>query len=233
MLPERRHRLAPHALIPRHRHAEPYAALVLRGGYEEAGECGRFRVGTGDVLIHAAFSSHLDRTHRCAEVLNLPLPLLWAARSDRWCVHDPDAIARTAERDLQAATEMLLASLVPGAPALDDAPDELARTLASRDATAIASWSRGSGVTRQTTWRWFHDLYGVAPTRFRVEARARRAWRRVMQSTAPLSVIASDEGYADQAHMTRDLRAFTGHTPGHWRDIRSRPAASPRAASHG
>jgi hypothetical protein len=33
--------------IPRHRHREPYAALILSGGYEESGNLGRYRVRFG------------------------------------------------------------------------------------------------------------------------------------------------------------------------------------------
>ena len=54
------------AVLPRHRHDAPYAAVVLEGGYEEAGDGGRFRVRAGDVLIHGAFSAHLDRADRKA-----------------------------------------------------------------------------------------------------------------------------------------------------------------------
>lgn len=38
--------------LPRHRHSAGYMTLVLAGGYDEAGDVGRFRVGPGDLLVH-------------------------------------------------------------------------------------------------------------------------------------------------------------------------------------
>ncbi len=219
MLPAR-HALAPHADIPRHRHAHPYAALVLEGGYEEAGEAGRFRVAAGDVLIHAAFSSHLDRAPGPRTVvLNLPLPLLWARASARLATDAVDLVARLAERDLEAAGALLREHLRPGPRPLDDPPDSLAEALSSLDAPALHAWSGARSIARTTAWRWFRRLYGVAPARYRVEARARRAWWRVVDGPDSLASIAAAVGYADQAHMTRDVRALTGRTPGEWRRL--------------
>src|SRR5262245_35105344 len=68
-------RLEPASEMTRHRHVAAYATLVLSGGYEEAGDAGRFRVSEGDILIHAPFSAHRDAIFRTgAVVLDLPLP---------------------------------------------------------------------------------------------------------------------------------------------------------------
>ena len=62
------------APMPRHRHAEPYMAVVVDGGYQEAGDCGRIDARPGDVLLHDAFDAHRDSfLPRGAVVLNLPL----------------------------------------------------------------------------------------------------------------------------------------------------------------
>jgi len=210
--------LDPGADIPRHRHQVPYAAVVLSGGYEEAGDGGRWRAEAGDVLIHAPFSTHLDRAPRNRTVvLNLPLPWLWAPTSSRMRVDDPDAVARLAERDARDAAVLLLTMLQPGAPALQDDADLLAGALSDEAAPQIAAWSQEAEVTRQTAWRRFAAAYGVGPARFRVEARARRTWRRLVDRGETLSAITAAEGFADQAHMTRDIRSLTGRTPGWWR----------------
>lgn len=206
--------------IPRHAHATPYAAVVLSGGYEEAGDGGRYRAGPGDVLIHAAFSAHLDRApDRRTTVLNLPLPLLWTRTSSRMRVEDADAVARLAERDSRAAVGLLLENLRRGDGGMGDEADALAWALSGRDAVAVAEWSRQRDTTRETVWRRFRAAYGVAPSRYRVEARARRAWRRLAEGREGASDIALAEGFADQAHMTRDVRALTGRTPGQWRTL--------------
>jgi hypothetical protein len=59
--------------IARHMHPTADMAVVLSGGYEEAGDGGRFHVRAGDVVMHAPIDSHLDRfTPKGAHILNLP-----------------------------------------------------------------------------------------------------------------------------------------------------------------
>lgn len=50
------------------------------------------------------------------------------------------------------------------------------------------------------------------PLWWRSLARARRC-ARALTGDAPLAALAADHGYADQAHMTRDLRRWFGATP--------------------
>jgi hypothetical protein len=58
-----------------HSHRAPYAAIVLAGGYEEAGDQGRFRAKVGDVLFHERFESHKNTFFSPSTIiLNLPLP---------------------------------------------------------------------------------------------------------------------------------------------------------------
>lgn len=215
MHPPLRHTLAPDA-IPRHLHAAPYAAVVLDGGYEEAGERGRYRVEAGDVLVHAAFSAHWNPAPgRRAVVLNLPLattPTFAIAH-----LADPDTLVRLAERDPLAATALLTDTWTPGRAALDDAPDLMAAALSDLPDLGVEAWAREHGVTRETAFRWFRQAYGVAPSRYRVEARARRAWGLITGTTDALAAIATDVGFSDQAHMTRDVKALTGRAPGAWR----------------
>lgn len=215
MHPPLRHTLAPDA-IPRHLHAAPYAAVVLEGGYEEAGERGRFRVEAGDVLVHAAFSAHFNPApNRRVVVLNLPLtttPTFAAAR-----LADPDTLVRLAERDPAAAEAYLVTHWQAGHAALADAPDRMAAALSDAPDLAIEAWAREHGVTRETAFRWFRQAYGVAPSRYRVEARARRAWGLITNGAETLAAIAAEVGFTDQAHMTRDVKALTGRTPGAWR----------------
>ena len=208
------------AVLPRHRHDAPYAAVVLEGGYEEAGDGGRFRVQAGDVLIHGAFSAHLDRADRKTTVLNLPAPWFWTGGSTRMSVDDPDAVARQAERDIPAAGLLLFNSLRPGPAGLDEETDALAGLLTGPDGPRLSVLSDECGVARGTLWRRFRSVYGVAPARYRIEARARRAWRRLADGAEAFSEIAQTEGFSDQAHMTRDVRALTGRTPGQWRSLR-------------
>jgi AraC-like DNA-binding protein len=209
--------LRPCDLIRRHWHEHAYATIVLAGSYEEAGECGRWQVEEGDVLLHGAFSAHLDAVRPTgARVLNLPLPPYWR-RSMAARVAESDLLARLAERDWRMACEALMENLGQGRAPLADEPDLLADALLREDRCAVEQWSVAHSVSRQTSFRWFRAAYGVAPSRFRVEARAREAWRLLMDSPAPLGEVAAETGFADQAHMSRDVKALTGRSPATWR----------------
>lgn len=214
------------AMYARHHHAKPYAALVLRGGYEEAGSYGRWYAVAGDVLVHEAFEAHRDRFgRRTSAILNFPL-----AMADDVGVHfgrclDVDEIVRSAHCDPREAARQLIASLELASPRCMDWPDMLAAALARKPALSLSRWAAQQGLRTETVSRGFHRAYGVTPARFRREARARLALRMLRQSHAALCEVAIEAGFADQAHMTRDVVSLTGLSPGEWRSgqIRSRP----------
>lgn len=216
--------LAPGVTIPHHIHARAYATVVLDGGYQEAGECGRWRVKAGDVLLHAPFSAHCDQVAaRGARVLNLAIRAR-LVRSACGRVGDPDLIARLAERDLIEASAAVMEAWQPGDGGLSDAPDLLARALAMPGGAGVTAWARSNGVSRASVFRWFRAAYGVGPARYRTEARARLAWRMIVDGAAGLAEIAAEAGYSDQSHMTREVKAFTGRPPGAWGAVRLQPS---------
>lgn len=219
------------AAVPRHIHEHPYAAVILSGGYEECGSHGRFRAGPGDVLFHDAFDTHLDRfAQRGAEILNLALPAGSAPPHAFGRIADPEGIVRLAERDMPAAAARLLAeSAVAPIPA-GDWPDRLATALAADRIVCFADWAEAQGLAPETVSRGFARLYGASPSHYRLEARSRRALRRIQHDPAPLADIAVRTGFADQAHMTRAVRALTGATPGQWR-ARFRPGIDSAAGA--
>jgi AraC-like DNA-binding protein len=204
--------------IPRHAHVGAYATLVLEGAYEEAGDVGRFKVRPGDVLLHAPFSAHRDIVSG-AKTMVLDLPLPFDAREWPACAHisDPDAIARSAERDNAKALGLMLKALQPSATTETDLPDLLARDLSEDASLGVGEWAERQGVARETAWRHFRGAYGVDIAAYRSEARARKAWRMIMASDAPLASIAVAAGFSDQPHMSRAVKALTGASPGAWR----------------
>ncbi|MEP7209565.1 MAG: helix-turn-helix domain-containing protein [Alphaproteobacteria bacterium] len=227
MTPVRASRLAPASEIARHRHAGGYATLVLSGAYEEAGDGGRFRVEAGDVLLHAPFSVHRDRIARSGTVLlDLVLPFDGRQWTPRARPRDPDTVIRTAARDGREAAALLIETLVPNNDGEADLPDLLAHDLSDAPNLSIASWAAGHGVARETAWRQFDRAYGAGPAAYRAEARARCAWRLVMATGRSLADIAAAAGFADQAHMTRAVKALTGRSPGRWRAATSVQDAS-------
>lgn len=199
--------------LHRHLHERPFAAIVLAGGYVEAGDTGRHRVSAGDVLVHGAFERHLDRFDPSgAEVLVLPL-------NDRWRgpvrarVADPDAIARLAESDLFAAQELLDRDIVVGATGGTDWPDLLAADLLDAPDLPLAKWAEQHGLHPASLSRGFRQQFEVTPAQFRLIARTRRAIDRIIETGTALAAIAVAEGFADQAHMTRSIMRQTGRSP--------------------
>ncbi|GAB3019528.1 hypothetical protein GCM10027098_13240 [Bowmanella dokdonensis] len=199
-------------------HRQPYAAVVLKGGYTEAGEAGRWRVSAGDVLIHAPFSFHMDRIHFTpTEVLNLPLHLTESLRGGFWRVENVDMVVQEAEKDPVQAVARLMETIQPADAGESDQIDELAHQLCQSDAPAIGAWSRHQGIRRETVFRQFQAAYGVNPTQYRIESRTRQAWLATLTSATPLAEISLNCGFADQAHMSRAIKRLTGFSPGQWR----------------
>ena len=200
------------APMPRHRHAEPYAAIVVDGGYLEAGDSGRIEARPGDVLLHGAYDAHRDAfLSRGATVLNLPLDA--AARPGFGRIENVDAIVRLAERDWRQASIEAQRGIEWRSAPLADWPDLLAAALRDDPDLVISSWAESVGLAAASVSRGFARAYGISPKRFRLEARVRRAARRLQHWQGSLAALAAELGFADQAHMTRAIAAMTGHTP--------------------
>lgn len=198
--------------LPRHRHAEPYVAVVLRGGYQEAGDEGRFAAQPGTVIVHGCWAAHLDRFGACgAEVLNLPTVAGLAPGVGT--IDDPEAVARMAERDPLAAAAHLRDGLSRHTVGPADWPDLLAEALRTDPDLALAPWARRMKLEPASVSRGFARAYGVSPKRFRLEARTRRAIAALADWHGSLADLAADQGFADQAHLTRSVGAMTGVPP--------------------
>src|ERR1019366_3673338 len=66
----------PHAMLPLHRHAQAYAALVLDGAYEERSVDGCFKCTTGDLVIHPPLHAHRNSFPTSGAVtINFPVPV--------------------------------------------------------------------------------------------------------------------------------------------------------------
>jgi AraC-like DNA-binding protein len=199
--------------LPRHCHREPFAAVVLVGGYDEAGDTGRHQVRAGDVIFHHAFESHLDRFHRPgAEVLVIPLPRSWQAPAVG-SVNDADAVARAAEKNPLDALQLLRTTVAPRSKQVLDWPDALAEALRLDPATCLAEWADSAGLHRASLSRGFVGVFGITPAAYRRTQRARRAIDALARTDVPLSCLAFDCGFADQAHMSREVAALAGAAP--------------------
>jgi len=198
--------------LGRHRHALPYTALVLQGGYIEAGEQGRIRVESGQVVHHQAHGAHLNDFDRGGAVV-LDLPLFHPEARGTGVVDDPDAIARAAEREAREASILLMEQFRPAKLQLWDWQDSLAEALAAPTFMGIAEWADRAGLAPQSVSRGFRRAYGVSPKRYRAEHRALAAVRNLGAWPGSLAQLAAEHGFADQAHLARAVRAVTGTTP--------------------
>ena len=124
---------------------------------------------------------------------------------------------------VDAVRQRLLAAVLERAQRMPDrrltaAVERLARpTTSVEDAAAAVGWS-----VRQLRRRCVADV-GLAPKPLQQVLRFQRALRTL--GTEPLARIAADQGYADQAHLTRAVRRHAGATP------RQLAAAMGRAAT--
>jgi AraC-like DNA-binding protein len=207
--------------LPRHRHFDAYATVVLAGNFMESGYAGRIRATPGDVLIHPELDCHANQMISAGVKL---IRLRWPDRSGDgglYRLDEVDALVRIAEKDVGEAALFLESALrkkrlsSPGK--MNDWPDALAAALMQNTSIAIGAWANANGLARETISRGFAAAYGIAPAVFRAEARARAAWLRITRGSGRLCVIATEMGFADQSHMTRWIHRITGASPAAWR----------------
>jgi AraC-like DNA-binding protein len=70
------------------------------------------------------------------------------------------------------------------------------------------------GVSPYRLSRAFTRELGVSLTRYRNRVRLGRAMQRLEDGEPSLAALAAELGFADQAHLTRMMRAYVGRTPG-------------------
>ena len=63
----------------------------------------------------------------------------------------------------------------------------------------------------------FKASTGLPPHQWQLKARIERGQRLLASSERPLTEIAADAGFSDQAHFTRVFRRMVGETPAAWR----------------
>jgi AraC-like DNA-binding protein len=144
-------------------------------------------------------------TDRCVPLADLPFA---AARRIVSIVRCADS--------LQETVASLCAELREQAMAHDFA---LARTIdftiSVLDSQSLASIAHRIGVTERHLHRLFVDCVGISPTRLRRIHRLQRvldAMRKWNQQSS-LADCALACGFADQAHLNRDVRELTGSSP--------------------
>lgn len=103
---------------------------------------------------------------------------------------------------------------VPTYETLDDFVVQLEeRGLLSEDPIVKAALQGAKlGASQRSVQRRFGRAIGMTPAYI---AQIERAWRAVelLQQGKPITEVANDLGYADQAHLNRNIKRITGFTP--------------------
>ena len=109
-------------------------------------------------------------------------------------------------------------------------PDELVvamvdRLTASNSAMLVAQIAREAGISARQLQRRFRAAVGMPPKRFARVVRFARVWQLAsMRPRETWAELAAEHGYADQAHLVREFRAFGADPPTHvftpeWYDL--------------
>ena len=111
--------------------------------------------------------------------------------------------------------EVFTRRLIPatGSPLVAHAWRQLA---ASHGRRSVENLAQDTGCSRQHIAECFRAELGVTPKTAARIFRFERACGLLSNLRQPLVEVAAACGYADQAHMTRDWRAFTGTSPKAW-----------------
>jgi AraC family transcriptional regulator len=92
----------------------------------------------------------------------------------------------------------------------------------------VRDLAAGAGVHPVYLARQFRRFFGSSVVSYLQRQRVTRAADLIASSSARLSTVAFQTGFADQSHLSRSFRAGTGLTPGAYRDAagfnRSRPS---------
>jgi AraC family transcriptional regulator len=243
---------APGERMAAHWHPVTTVGMVLRGAVEE-GVGGREHQATaGSFVVKPAGTVHADRFGPAgARMASIglrpgfdprehgPVPglqgwrwtdggpaprALW--RLLRACRGEPQAGARLLA---DGFWEMMDALGEDGAPVPPGDPPAWLRRVRDRlhdeadAAPRVRDLAEAAGVHPVYLARAFRRAYGAPVTEYARRLRVRAAADRVASTELPLARVAYVSGFADQAHLTRELRRETGLTPGVLRRVAAIP----------
>jgi AraC family transcriptional regulator len=224
-----------------HWHEETGITLVVDGSFRETA-CGREELASAlSVVVKPAGTVHEDVVGpRGARTILVEIPDAAALLGEtgrlgpwRWLHAGPGvrpllALGRALGGRGGDADEAVLELLgevadVPG-PRRGDVPDWVRRAREALDDLApeglrVDVLAAGLGVHPVSLTRAFRRAYGLTVTAYRRRQRLRRAAARMVETDEGLGTIAHAGGFADQAHMCREVRAATGLTASSLRDL--------------
>jgi AraC-like DNA-binding protein len=166
----------------------------------------RLRPGAAPGLLRLPASELANR--------DTPLRELWGAGADALTaavIEQPSVAAKL------GAAAAALAERLPDAGSIDPMIAAATRWLARRPEGRIEDLARFLDVGERRLRRRFVAAIGYGPKTFQRVLRLQRALALAGRGPGPglsLAGLAAEAGYADQAHMSRELQALTGRSPG-------------------
>jgi len=242
---------APSLAIPVHVHDVAVVSLVLSGLATERVEEGTRVIAAQDLIFTPAFAPHSYQLTKPGRWLNMQLSRTWIEKATdgqsllyersqivrsgsaaawamrvRTDVEHADAASALA---IDGAMMLMIADLARAR--LDAArfrPRWLTRVEEALDASiaeppSVETLAQLAGVHPTHLLRTFRKFHGATIANFVRGRRLQHARTQVATTDHPLSMIALDTGFADQAHFTRVFKQAFGETPGQYaRALRGR-----------
>lgn len=217
----------------RHPHEGGHVCVVVAGGFLERQGRSWVDVGPGSMRISGGARHDIDFGPAGATcvmlesedplVTALPRPLFldpdpWVGRLGRRIAStvgrgrrlSPIIADGLAAELLAQARRRLEGRHAPPPPWLQEARAKLDRAEGRVSVSALAA---EAGVHRVHLARSFRDHFGTSASEHARRLRVERARRLLELEPAALAHVALEAGFADQSHLTREMRALLGITP--------------------
>lgn len=229
--------------LPRHSHEHAYFCLNLGGDYTESYGRRRRECHEGMLVFHPPGECHAEEHHSVVASLNVELDGEWLRRIaelvaplDQPAEFRGDEIAaagvqllrelRRDDRDSALAIEGLTFEILAASARRERTVDRRApRWLrdacdlldALADGVSLRAMAAQAGVHPVHFAATFRRFLGCSLGEYQRRRRFEYARERLADRTTTLAQIAADVGFADQSHLTRTFKRFSGMTPSEYR----------------
>jgi AraC family transcriptional regulator len=237
---------APDVKLDRHDHEDPTIVVAISGGWDERVDNRSFICRPGSFIVKPAGAKHanvygFDSTRSI--VIQLTITRTAASESAKkvFCAPAHFESPKLARRlvpflwnaaehsDLEVEEHVcLLLSLIasektPGrrAPALVSQLKRIRDELMDEPSSGVdlTTLGRRCGMTPSAFTHAFRSEFACTPSSLIRRRRVEKAAFLLRTSSHSLSQIAANTGFADQSHLTRELKRLTGATPARYRQL--------------
>jgi AraC family transcriptional regulator len=217
----------PIGYIPRHMHFAP-AGMDMWGYSADTRFVKDATLAFDVAVLRQRLTTEFDADATTTPRLRFSDDRLWTlVRLLSDAVNDPDPSTQLYGDGLTAAiaARLFAEPREPGADAKGLAPGQLQRVVEYLDAhlpkrVDLAHLAALAGLSQSHFSRAFKASTGMAPYRWQLDARIRRAQALLIGTSASLDDVAEATGFADAVHFGRTFRKLIGATPAAWRHDR-------------